>query len=306
VVFTGKFRGTSEQEHHLHESPSSMTLPLVVLAVGSVLAGLIGVPAVMTHGLPESVEHVMTFFTGWLSPAMVPASPEPHEHWVEWALMGGALTISAAGIGLAALLYRGGISETAENLKDKLGFLHKLLWNKYYVDEIYDFLLVRPLRRVSGLLWKGVDNIIIDGGLTKIGPFFVDIFGAMAQRFQNGDVQRYIIAVMVGTAGILFGSTYWLAYRGIQGEVKVDKRSATLKLGDPRMRPGQLIYAIDWDGDGKFDDTNVRFNSELKHEYGSAGQYKIVVEARDPVWNMVKRSDDWFFGASVPLAAKVE
>lgn len=99
--------------------------------------------------------------------------------------MGGALTISAAGIGLAALLYRGGISETAENLKDKLGFLHKLLWNKYYVDEIYDFLLVRPLRRVSGLSWKGVDNIIIDGGLTKIGPFFVDIFGAMAQRFQN-------------------------------------------------------------------------------------------------------------------------
>ena len=283
-----------------------MTLPLVVLAVGSVLAGLIGVPAVMTHGLPESVEHVMTFFTGWLSPAMVPASPEPHEHWLEWLLMGGALTISAAGIGLAALLYRGGISETAENLKDKLGFLHKLLWNKYYVDEIYDFLLVRPLRRVSGLLWKGVDNIIIDGGLTKVGPFFVDIFGAMAQRFQNGDVQRYIIAVMVGTAGILFGSTYYLAYQGIQGELKIDKRTVTLKLGDVRMRPGQLIYAIDWDGDGKFDETNVRFNSELKHEYGNAGEFKIVVEARDPVWNMVKRSDDWFFGANTPLSAKVE
>jgi len=220
--------------------------------------------------------------------------------------MGGALTISAAGIGLATVLYRGGISPTAESMKNSLGLLHKLLWNKYYVDEIYDFLLVRPLRRVSGVLWKGVDNIIIDGGLTKVGPFFIDIFGAMAQRFQNGDVQRYIIAVMVGTAGILFGSTYWLAYRGIQGEVKVDKRQVTLRLGDVRMRPGQLIYAIDWDGDGKFDDTNVRFNNELKHEYGGAGQYKIVVEARDPVWNMVKRSDDWFFGASTPLSAKVE
>ncbi|MBL8634852.1 MAG: NADH-quinone oxidoreductase subunit L [Myxococcales bacterium] len=306
VVFTGKFRGTEEQEHHLHESPMSMTLPLVMLAVGSVLAGLIGVPAVMTHGLPESLEHVLTFFNHWLSPAMVPASPEPHEHWLEWALMGGALTISLCGIGLAAALYRGGISETAENLKDKLGFAHKLLWNKYYVDELYDFLLVRPLRRVAVILWKVVDNLVIDLGLTKIGPYIVDSLGALVQRFQNGDVQRYIIAVMVGAAGILFGSTYWLAYQGIQGEVKVERRTVTLKLGDARMRPGQLIYAIDWDGDGKFDDTNVRFNSELKHEYGNAGQFKIVVEARDPVWNMVKRSDDWFFGASTPLSAKVE
>jgi hypothetical protein len=63
----------------------------------------------------------------------------------------------------------------------------------------------------------------------------------MAQRFQNGDVQRYIIAVMVGTAGILFGSTYYLAYQGIHGqELKIDKRTVTLKLGDVRMRPGQL------------------------------------------------------------------
>lgn len=306
VVFTGKFRGTQEQEHQLHESPWSMTLPLVLLAAGSVLAGLLGVPAVMTHGLPESIEHVLTFFTHWLSPSMVPGSPEPHEHWIEWALMAGALAISGMGIGFAARLYRGGISPVAENMKNSLPGVYKILWNKYYVDEAYDTVLVRPLAFVSRGLWKVADNIVVDGVLTKIGPFFVGLFGAVAQRFQNGDVQRYVIATVVGVAGVLFGSTYWLPYRGIQGVVQVDRRHVTLNLGDERMTPGQLVYAIDWDGDGKFDDTDVRFNSEIKHEYSNAGTYRIVVEARDPAWGMVKRSDDWFFGAKVPLVAKVE
>lgn len=308
VVFTGEFRGTKEQEHHLHESPLSMTLPLVVLAAGSVVVGLFGVPEILVHGLPKAAQHVFTFFTEWLSPAVVPLSPEfpPLEHWKEWLLMAIALGISGAGIGLAAKLYRGGISEQAESLKRSLPRLHNLLWNKYFVDELYALLFVRPLAFVSKVLWKGADDIVVDGGLTKVGPFFVDVFGAVAQRVQNGDVQRYVIGVMVGAAGILFGSTYWLAYQGVQGHVQVDKRLVTLKLGDDRMRQGQLIYSIDWDGDGKFEDTNVRFNREIKHEYSNAGNYKIIVEARDPVWNMVKRSDDWFFGATVPLVARVE
>jgi hypothetical protein len=75
--------------------------------------------------------------------------------------------------------------------------------------------MVRPLRRVSRVLWQAVDNVMIDGGLTKVGPFLVGFFGCDgAAGFQNGDVQRYIIAVIVGTAAsVLFGSTYWLAHR---------------------------------------------------------------------------------------------
>ena len=69
MVFTGKFRGTEEQEHHLHESPLSMTLPLTVLAIGSVLAGLIGVPAVMTHIFPEAAAEILGFFPAWLAKA---------------------------------------------------------------------------------------------------------------------------------------------------------------------------------------------------------------------------------------------
>jgi NADH-quinone oxidoreductase subunit L len=305
VVFTGKFRGTPEQEHHLHESPSEMTLPLVVLAVGAVLVGLIGVPAVMLHGVPEPVEHALSFFSSWLVPSVLPASPEPHEHAVEWGLMAFALVISLAGIGLAARLYRGGISETAVRLKSSLLPVYNVLWNKYYVDEFYDLVIVRPLRAVANFLWQIADAIIIDGGLTKVGPALVSFAGGITRRIQNGDVQRYLVAVVVGSAGVLFLSTYWLPYAGVQGEITQEGRKVTLDLGRGRVPEGRLVYRIDWDGDGKFDVVNTRFTKGHVHEYQNPGTYKIVVEARDPQWGVVKSSDD-FFGARQKLSVKVE
>ena len=305
MVFTGKFRGTPEQEHHLHESPTEMTLPLVVLAVGAVIVGLIGVPAVMTHGLPESVEHVLTFFTHWLVPAVLPGNPEPHEHAVEWGLMGVALTISLLGIFLAAQLYRGGISRTAVELKEKLAPVYRVLFNKYYVDELYDFIIVRPLRVVAKFLWRVADAVIVDGGLTKVGPILVSFTAGITRRIQNGDVQRYLVAVVLGVSAILFTSTYWLPYAGVQGEIVKEGRKVTLDLGRGRIPDGRLIYQIDWDGDGKFEVVNTRFTKGHVHEYSNPGTYKIIVQARDPQWGVVKRSDD-FFGARIPLKVQVE
>lgn len=306
MVFTGKFRGTHEQEHHLHESPMSMTLPLVVLAFGSIASGFIGVPAIFGHTLhlPESVEHVTSFFQDWLGRAGVRPGLEPEEHWLEWLLMGIALTISVAGIGLAALLYRGGISKTAEKLKESLRPVYALLWNKYYVDELYHLVFVRPTQIVARVLWKIADALVIDGGLTKVGPAVVGAAGSLLRRAQNGDVQRYLIVVMLGAASVLFFSTYWLPYKGVQGTTRVEKRKVTLELGQGRVAPGRLFFQIDWDGDGKWEDVDTRFTT-LTHEYQSAGTYKIVVEARDPVWGVIKRSDD-FFGARVPLQVRVE
>lgn len=312
VVFTGEFRGTPEQKHHLHESPSEMTLPLIVLAIGSVLAGLIGMPEVIAGIFPARIEHFFTFFTTWLTRGahgeglgLLPPSPEPHGHALEWGLMGGATAVSVLGILLAAKLYRGGISDTARNLAQKLKPLHTLLWNKYYVDELYDLVIVRPLKVIARILWKTADALIIDGGLTKVGPAVVSVSGGITRRIQNGDVQRYIIGVTLGAASILFFSTYWLVYKGVQGEVTVEKRHAVLKLGAGKIDPGRLQYNIDWDGDGKWDDKNVPFATELHHDYPNQGTYKIVVEARDPTWMLIKRSDD-FFGAKAPLSAKVE
>jgi NADH-quinone oxidoreductase subunit L len=307
VVFTGKFRGTEEQEHHLHESPPEMTLPLVVLAAGAVLAGLIGVPAVMTHGLPESVSHFTGLFEHWLVPAMVPASPEPASHALEWGLMAGATAISLLGIGLAAHLYRGGISETAYSIKASLQPVYTLLWNKYFIDELYDVILVRPLKMVARVLWRVADAVIVDGGLTKLGPAIVGWIGARSRRLQNGDVQRYLIMVVLGAGSILFLSTFWLPYRGVQGEVQKQGRKVTLLLGEGKVPNNRLVYRIDWDGDGKFEDENVRQAEKgFFHDYTNAGTYRIVVEAHDPIWHVGKSSADWFLGAKKPLTVTVE
>ena len=81
--------------------------------------------------------------------------------------------------------------------------------------------------------------------------------------------------------------------------------TVVLKLGGGKIDPGRLLYNIDWDGDGKVDDKNVPFSTELHHDYPNPGTYKILVEARDPAWMLIKRSDD-FFGAKAPLTAKVD
>ena len=296
MVFTGTFRGTIEQEHHLHESPSEMTIPLIILAIGSVAIGFLGVPAIMTHGLPETAGQVLDFFPQWLANASIrTVEDQPLSHGVEWGLMGLALTLSAVGIGLAARLYRGGISDTAIGLERRLSGLHKVLFNKYYVDELYDLVIVRPTKILSRILWRFADATVIDGGLTKLGPAIIGGFGTITRRLQNGDVQRYIIAVVAGTAAILFIGTYWLPLRGVQGTVTIDKRKVTLNLGGGKVPAGRLLYRIDWDGDGKWDE-NSRFNS-IPHDYTSAGDYTIRIEAQDQQWGVAE---------SNTLRAKVE
>ena len=281
MVFTGKFRGTHEQEHHLHESPAEMTVPLIVLAVGSVLAGFIGVPEIMAHAFPESIAHTLTFFTDWLSPAVVPMSPEPHSHSVEWGLMALALGVSAAGIGLAAKLYRGGISQTAVDMKEKFSSLYRLLWNKYWVDELYDLIIVRPLKVLSRVLWQAVDVVMIDGGLTKVGPAVVGFFGSVTRRIQNGDVQRYLIFVVVGAASVLFFSTWWLPHTGTMGKTTVEKRRVTLDLGEGKVKAGRLRFRVDWEGKGEWEQSGF---TTLFHDYPNSGTYNIRVEAQDSQW----------------------
>ena len=195
-----------------------------------------------------------------------------------------ALGLSGAGIGLAAKLYRGGISNTAVHLAERLSGLYRLVFNKYYIDELYDLILVRPLKVIARVLWRFVDATLVDGGLTKVGPAIVGAIGTVTRRFQNGDVQRYIIAVVAGTAAILFIGTYWLPLRGVQGIVTIDKRKVSLALGGGKVQRGRLVYRIDWIGDGKQFETS-RFNS-LVHEYGGPGDYKIRIEAMDPQWGV--------------------
>ncbi|HET6898880.1 MAG TPA: NADH-quinone oxidoreductase subunit L, partial [Vicinamibacteria bacterium] len=166
MTFSGTFRGTEEQAHHLHESPRTMVLPLQVLAVGSILAGLLGIPEALGHAL--HIPHVFESFTEPVFEAAKETLPlvftaAPPAHSIEMALMAASVTIAALGITLAWLLFRRH-PEVPGRIASSMAPIHRLLFNKYYVDEIYGALFVRGLALGGGKTLHAVDRYVVDGG----------------------------------------------------------------------------------------------------------------------------------------------
>jgi NADH-quinone oxidoreductase subunit L len=168
LTFSGKFRGTPEQAHHLHESPRSMTIPLAVLALGSVVAGLLGVPAVLSGG--NWIEHFLhpSFASahhalGEILPSVV------HGDALELGLMGASILIATLGILTAFWLYAWRPALPAA-LARALSFPHRVLLNKYYVDELYGLLFVRGLALGGGRVLHTVDRYGVDGGDGEVRP----------------------------------------------------------------------------------------------------------------------------------------
>jgi NADH-quinone oxidoreductase subunit L len=204
LTFHGKFRGTHEQEHHLHESPPVMTIPLWILAVGAVVAGWVGLPRVFAE---------VNQFHHWLEPILVPpAGLEAAEHemssGMEWGLIAIAVIVAAAGILLARSFYGGdnGLAK-GRTWAQRFPTLHLLLENKYYVDEIYNALIVRPLAALSRFLWKVVDNFVIDGAV-KAGAFLTELTGDVGRFSTTGNVRNYALYFFLGVI-LLF---WWIAF----------------------------------------------------------------------------------------------
>jgi NADH-quinone oxidoreductase subunit L len=162
MTFGGSFRGTEEQAHHIHESPKTMIVPLQILALGSILAGFLGVPAVLGGG--NFMEHFM-------EPAFEPAhhalsevftAPAPG-HGVEIALMGLSVLVAGAGILVAWRFYRGAF-EIPNRLAASFPAAYRTLVNKYWVDEIYGAVFVRGLALGGGTALHANDRFVVDGG----------------------------------------------------------------------------------------------------------------------------------------------
>jgi NADH-quinone oxidoreductase subunit L len=140
MTFLGKFRGTHEQEHHLHESPAAITFPLIILAMLAVIGGWIGIPDVFMHG-----GHRLEAF---LEPIFAKSNElkkhVPLAHSTEYFLMG----VSVGG-SLLALLYAANRYKKYENTGYAETGMGKLLANKWYVDELYDALIVKPARSLA-------------------------------------------------------------------------------------------------------------------------------------------------------------
>jgi len=193
LTFYGEFRGTpgkkESQEHHLHESPATMTIPLIILAALSVVGGLLGLPHVIGYN----------FLAEWLHP-VIPELPGLHEIHidsnVEWLVMGLSTLIAVAGWFVAMRLYRerGNAADVA--FEQRSPALARAIENKWYVDELYGVLVVRPLAGISRFFWKGVDALI--DGLAAMLGYVVRGFGEILRFFQTGNVRNYALMFFVG------------------------------------------------------------------------------------------------------------
>ncbi|HVI49462.1 MAG TPA: NADH-quinone oxidoreductase subunit L [Chitinophaga sp.] len=187
ITFSGKFRGTHEQEHHLHESPAAMTLPLIILAVLSVFGGYVGLPEVFG---------AKNMLAEYLAPVFAPSAPFAAEHHLshgtEWMLMG----ISSVLVIVFILLARQKFAAYEDTGKENTG-LAKVLENKWYIDELYDAVIVKPLQELSRFLRDTIEKAGIDKLVNGVGRG-VQWGSQQVRLVQNGQVGFYIFAMVIG------------------------------------------------------------------------------------------------------------
>jgi NADH-quinone oxidoreductase subunit L len=203
LTFWGKFRGTHEQEHHLHESPATMTIPLIVLAILSIVGGLIGVPEVLGghHELGQYLAPVFKASTAALPMHELSAGTEK------------ALMIISVALAFAALIYayvkyvkngRVPVADTEERPA-----LTSLSYHKFYVDELYDFLIRKPLDFLSTFFYNVVDKMGIDGLVNGIGKSTIETSKGL-RLLQTGNVGFYIFVMVLGIIGVLLYTVFGL------------------------------------------------------------------------------------------------
>jgi NADH-quinone oxidoreductase subunit L len=236
VTFHGEFRGGEEAEHHLHESPWTMTMPLVVLGVLSIFGGLIGIPGKLFHH-PE-----WNLIERFLEPVILPIGhvAEGAEHvshhavslGLEWGLVVLSVAVASFGIWLAYRFYMGAEAfARPRRLAERFNFAYRLLLNKYWVDEIYAATVIAGTIKLSRFLWefdaRVVDGVVNGTALTTVGSSFIsgifdlkvvdgavnlvatsyDVASREFRRLQVGFTQGYAM-VMVFGAAVLLGVFY--------------------------------------------------------------------------------------------------
>ena len=204
LTFHGSFRGTEEQEHHLHESPPVMTVPLVLLAIGAAFAGFLGIPAALGElfGAEGNVNWIHHFLEPVYAEVHAVAGHEASMA-TEIAFMVLSVVVAVTGI-LIAWSFYGGTKGLArgEAMARRFPGVHKLLVHKYYVDEIYDTVIVRPLRWISRVFWKGVDGKLIDGTI-HLGAYLAELTGDLGRLTTTGNVRNYALYFFIGIIVLL-------------------------------------------------------------------------------------------------------
>jgi NADH-quinone oxidoreductase subunit L len=197
---------------HLHDAPPAMAIALVILAVGAVAAGYVGLPnAVVSGGNRIDAFLEPSFHAPVAAGVDVAAEPAQEESstssGVELALMGLSTLVALGGIGVATIFFLQR-PDRADAVAARFSGLHRLLEHKYYVDELYGAVIVRPITRLSTtLLWRGVDAGLIDGTVNATG-LVVRGWSAVLRRLQTGSVRAYAMSFFVGVV-VIVGYYLW-------------------------------------------------------------------------------------------------
>ena len=191
LAFHGRSRVDHDVAHHVHESPPVMTIPLVILAALAAGAGVWGLPG--AHG---------TAISRFLAPVLAGGHGAGGEHHApSWALMVTSVVASLAGLVVAWQLYVRGRADVAKIGVPQNG-LHRLLLDKYYVDELYDRVFVRPLFALSRWCAEAVDARVIDGVVNGVAAVIARAAAGL-RRYQTGFVMNYALSMLVGVVALL-------------------------------------------------------------------------------------------------------
>jgi NADH-quinone oxidoreductase subunit L len=195
LTFFGNPRYSDEVRHHLHESPRSMTVPLCILGLLSTVGGLIGLPAwIGSNQFFRFLEPSLTFT---LKPGM-----EDVSHSLELGCAFLSVAVALAGMYLAYRMYCKN-PKAADALALRWKNIHRILINKYYVDEMYHFLIIKPILRFSTtVLWRKVDEDIIDNSVNGTGEAVRNL-ASVLKGIQNGLIRSYATWMLLGITALL-------------------------------------------------------------------------------------------------------
>ncbi|MCX8118833.1 MAG: NADH-quinone oxidoreductase subunit L [Desulfobacterota bacterium] len=209
LTFFGASRVDPHIEHHVHESPKIMTVPLVLLALLSIVGGYVGVPHVL-----GGANHLHEFLApvvggGGTAEAGAAGGTGGHSAALELFLMALSVAIALGGIGVAYVLYLKH-PHLPKVLAERWRGVYRVVSNKYYVDELYQILFVDSIKGLGRGLWKGFDEFVIDGTVNGLA-YLIGWISSVMRRAQTGLVQHYAFSMVVG--GVILAGYYLL--RGI-------------------------------------------------------------------------------------------
>ncbi|KKM64681.1 hypothetical protein LCGC14_1498970 [marine sediment metagenome] len=204
MTFHGKSNMDKHVEEHVHESPMSILFPLIILAFLSVVGGFLGFPAASAIN-----DFLAPVIGGGGHLAMADGGEAHHVSGrLMYSMMGLSTGIALVGIILAYVMYIKNPDLPAK-IVDKFKLVYKIIYNKYYVDEIYDATVVNPTVKSSFFLWRVIDERVIDGFVNGVGRL-VELKSEVLRLFQTGYVRNYALSMLLGGVIIIICSLIFL------------------------------------------------------------------------------------------------